>query len=90
MVRGKRKEKQQKRFRLLRHENEFFCSSMGVYFSAQAVTKFTYDIGFGVELSGEYSPQQSSLGIKFILFFSGSYRGPKKNYNPHVRAENKR
>lgn len=68
----------------------YYYSSMGVYFSAQAVTKFTYDIGFGVELSGEYSPQQSSLGIKFILFFSGSYRGPKKNYNPHIRAENKR
>lgn len=68
----------------------YYYSSPGVYFSAQAVTKFTYDIGIGIEGFGEYSPEQRTLGIKFILFFSGSYRGPKKNFNPHVKAENRK
>jgi hypothetical protein len=65
-----------------------YYQSAGVYFSAQAIIKFTYDIGMGVEAFGEYSPSQSSLGIKFIMFFSGSYRGPKKNFNVNVRSEN--
>jgi hypothetical protein len=67
-----------------------YYQGIGAYFSAQAITKLTYDIGGGVELFGEYSKQQRILGVKFILFFSGSYRGLKKNYNPHVRSENKK
>jgi hypothetical protein len=35
--------------------------------------------------SGDY---QQLAGFRLILFFSGAYRGVKKNYNPHVRAEN--
>lgn len=31
---------------------------------------------------------QQIAGFRIILFFSGAYRGLKKNYNPHVRSEN--
>lgn len=32
---------------------------------------------------------QTNAGFRVILYFSGAYRGLKKNYNPHVRSENK-
>jgi hypothetical protein len=68
----------------------FYYDGLGLYISAQAVTKFSYDMGLGLEGFAEVSPYQSLVGLKVILFFSGSYRGPKKNYNPHVRAENRK
>jgi hypothetical protein len=67
-----------------------FYDGMGLYISAQAVTKFSYDIGLGLEAFAEVSPKQSLVGLKVILYFSGAYRGPKKNYNPHVRSENRK
>jgi hypothetical protein len=65
-----------------------FYKGFGAYGSVQAITKFTYDIGIGIELYGEVSAVQRIFGAKIILFFSGAYRGPKKNYNPHVKSEN--
>jgi hypothetical protein len=67
-----------------------FYSGWGGYLCLQAVRKFTYDMGLGVELFGEISREQNVTGIKLIVFFSGSYRGPKKNFNPNVRSENPR
>lgn len=60
----------------------------GGYLCIQAVTKLTYDIGLGIELFTELSGTQSIFGFKIIAFFSGAYRGPKKNFNPNVRSEN--
>lgn len=65
-----------------------FYQGVGLYGCVQAVTKFTYDIGFGGEVFGEISQKQSIIGIRLIAFFSGAYRGPKRNFNPNVRAEN--
>ena len=65
-----------------------FYQGFGAYVSVQAATKFSYDIGIGAEAFAEVSGIQSMIGIKFIAFFSGAYRGPKKNYNPNVRSEN--
>lgn len=65
-----------------------YYSGNGLYMSAQAVTKLTYDIGIGIEVFGEISKWQNLAGFKVMMFFSGAYRGLKKNYNPHVRAEN--
>lgn len=65
-----------------------YYTGTGFYVSGQAVTKLSYDIGIGLEVFGEVSKWQSLAGFKVIMFFSGSYRGLKKNYNPHVRAEN--
>jgi len=66
-----------------------FYQGVGVYASAQAATKLVYDIGIGAELFAELSYKQNVIGIKLFLFFSGAYKGVKKNYNPHVRSENK-
>ncbi len=64
-------------------------TGFGVYASIQAVLKIKYDIGIGVELFGEVNYKQNYFGIKFIAFFSGSYRGVKKRVNPNVRTSPK-
>jgi hypothetical protein len=65
-----------------------FYEGVGIYVCFQTIAKITYDIGIGAELFGEVNYDQNMVGIKVIAFFSGSYRGLKKNYNPNVRAEN--
>lgn len=76
-------------------EPERFYSGTGLYASAQAVRKLTYDVGAGIELFADWGIQignsgrnQVLYGAKVIVFFSGAYRGPKRNYNPNVRSEN--
>jgi hypothetical protein len=65
----------------------YYYDGVGLYLSAQAITKLTYDIGAGAEAFAEYSRRQQIIGFRIILFFSGGYRGPKKNFNPNVRSE---
>jgi hypothetical protein len=65
-----------------------YYEGAGLYFSAQAITKFAYDMGAGLEMFGDLGHYQSTVGVKLILFFSGAYRGLKQKYNPYVRAEN--
>ncbi|PBQ32247.1 hypothetical protein CNR22_10850 [Sphingobacteriaceae bacterium] len=65
-----------------------FYQGLGLYGCVQAVTKLAYDIGIGAELFGDISPKQGMVGLKLIVFFSGAYRGPKKNVNINVRSEN--
>lgn len=67
-----------------------YYSGVGFYVCGQAVTKLTYDIGLGLEVFGQASKFQSMAGLKIMLFFSGAYRGLKKNFNPHVRSENRK
>jgi hypothetical protein len=67
-----------------------FYNGFGAYACLQAIAKFTYDIGFGLEAFAEISYKQSMAGIKAVFFFSGAYRGLKRNYNPNVRSENPR
>ena len=74
---------------------ERFYGGFGLYACAQAIHKITYDIGAGFELfadagfsTGKSGREQILYGVKLIVFFSGSYRGPKRNYNPNVRSEN--
>jgi len=67
-----------------------YYQGLGAYFCFQAIFKFKYDIGFGVDVFAELSQKQRLGGLKFIFFFSGSYRGLKGNYNPHVKTENPR
>jgi hypothetical protein len=64
-----------------------FYNGFSAYACAQAVVKIAYDIGIGVELFNEYSARQNLFGFKLIVFFSGAYKGEKKNYNPNVRSE---
>jgi hypothetical protein len=65
-----------------------YYQGWGGYVCLQAVTKFIYDVGLGAEVFAEVSQKQSVAGFKIIVFFSGAYRGVKKNYNPNVRSEN--
>ena len=65
-----------------------FYQGFGAYLSVQGIIKFSYDMGLGAELFGELSDRQKILGLKLVAFFSGAYRGPKRNFNPNVRAEN--
>lgn len=65
-----------------------YYSSFGAYISAQYAVKLSYDVGIGIEAFSEVSYKQFLTGVKIIAFFSGAYRGPKRNYNPNVRAEN--
>jgi len=67
-----------------------YYNGIGFYLGVSAVTKLAYDIGIGVELFGDLTPQMQMFGFRLVAFFSGAYRGPKKNYNPNVRAENPR
>jgi hypothetical protein len=67
-----------------------FYTNYGIYTCIQGVTKFAFDFGIGVELFAEYSKKQTMFGFKLIAYFSGAYTGPKRNYNPNVRAENPR
>jgi hypothetical protein len=68
--------------------NPVFYEGVSFYACGQAVVKFAYDIGIGAELFVEFSKKQNMMGLKFIAFFSGAYRGPKRNFNPNVRSEN--
>ena len=67
-----------------------FYSGVGAYVCAQAVKKLSYDIGIGAEVFAELNYKQAAVGIKILMFFSGAYRGPKKNFNPNVRSENRK
>ncbi len=67
-----------------------FYTGFGGYASVQAVSKFTYDIGIGAELFGEVNFRQTQVGLKFILFFSGAYRGNKTAYSPNPEFQNRK
>lgn len=62
-----------------------FYDGFGAYACIQGIYKISYDFGVGAELFGELNVHQNILGIRFIAFFSGAYRGAKRNYNPNVR-----
>jgi hypothetical protein len=64
-----------------------FYQGIGGYLCIQAVKKVAYDFGIGGEFFAEISPKRRMFGFKIIAYFSGAYRGPKRNYNPNVRAE---
>ncbi len=62
-----------------------FFEGIGAYANCGIVKKITYDIGIGIEGFGEINKYQFHGGIKLIFFFSGAYRGIKRNINPNVR-----
>lgn len=72
-----------------------FYEGVGIHVDLQTVAKLTYDIGAGFEFFADFGfadgaggREQVMYGVKAIVFFSGAYRGIKRNYNPNVRAEN--
>jgi hypothetical protein len=56
----------------------------GIYIQGEVVKKITYDIGAGVSLFGDFNKEQSIVGLKFMLYFSGTYSGKKnKTYEDY-------
>jgi hypothetical protein len=52
----------------------------GIYVEGQAVKKLAYDVGVGVSLFGDWNQEQTILGAKLILYFSGAYKGKQNAY----------
>lgn len=56
-------------------------SQPGIYMQAEVVKKITYDVGAGFSLFADWNKEQSMIGLRFILYFSGAYTGKKnKDY----------
>lgn len=53
--------------------NEF-----GLYAEAEIVKKIAYDVGIGASLFADWNQEQTIIGFRGILYFSGSYRGKKR------------
>jgi hypothetical protein len=51
----------------------------GLYAQIEAVKKITYDVGIGASFFVDYNSEQSILGGRLILYFSGAYKGKKYN-----------
>ncbi len=54
----------------------------GWYIQGEVIKKITYDVGIGACLFADWNKEQSMMGIRFTLYFSGAYTGKKyKRYN---------
>ncbi len=60
----------------LRPYNEF-----GLYSQAEIVKKIAYDVGIGAALFADWNQEQTIIGFRGILYFSGSYKGEKRKRN---------
>lgn len=49
----------------------------GVYLQVEIVKKVTYDVGIGAQFFADVNQEQSIIGLKAILYFSGAYKGKK-------------
>ena len=52
-------------------------SEAGFYLQGDIVKKITYDVGVGASLFVDWNQEQTMVGLRFILYFSGSYKGKK-------------
>ncbi len=49
----------------------------GFYISGEVVKKIAFDVGMGAMLYADFNAEQSIVGFRFLLYFSGSYKGDK-------------
>ncbi len=49
----------------------------GLYGQIEIVKKITYDVGVGAALFADYNAEQPIIGLRFLLYFSGAYKGKK-------------
>src|SRR4051812_16163609 len=49
-------------------------SRAGVYIEGEIVKKISYDIGLGGSLFADWNKEQSMIGARFVVYFSGSFR----------------
>ena len=56
----------------------------GLYIQGEVVKKITYDVGMGASLFIDWNQEQSMIGLRFILYFSGAYTGKQnKDYSDY-------
>ncbi|MES2140336.1 MAG: hypothetical protein V4511_11575 [Bacteroidota bacterium] len=56
----------------------------GLYIQGEIIKKITYDVGMGASLFIDWNQEQSMVGFRFILYFSGAYTGKKyKDYGDY-------
>ncbi len=59
-------------------------SQPGLYIQGDIVKKITYDVGAGFSMFADWNQEQSMIGLRFILYFSGAYIGKKnKDYEDY-------
>jgi hypothetical protein len=49
----------------------------GLYAQAEVIKKVTYDVGVGASLFADWNQEQAIIGARFIIYFSGAYKGKK-------------
>ena len=52
-------------------------SEPGIYIQGDVVKKIKYDVGIGASLFADWNQEQTMIGLRFIIYFSGSYKGKK-------------
>lgn len=50
----------------------------GIYIQLEGVKKITYDIGVGMMFFADVNQEQTIIGAKITLYFSGAYKGKKR------------
>lgn len=57
------------------HRYERGFKEPGIYLEGQVIKKLSYDVGAGISIFGDYNQEQAIVGARFIIFFSGAYKG---------------
>ncbi len=52
-------------------------SRPGIYAQIEGVKKITYDVGVGAAFFVDWNQEQAIFGARFIIYFSGAYKGKK-------------
>lgn len=56
-------------------------SQPGLYVQGEVVKKVAYDVGVGASLFADWNQEQTMIGFRFIIYFSGAYRGKNNDWN---------
>ena len=54
-------------------------SQPGLYIQGEIVKKIAYDVGIGGSLFADWNQEQTLVGFRFIIYFSGAYKGKKND-----------
>lgn len=54
-----------------------FYNQPGLYIQGEVIKKVTYDVGIGACLFADWNKEQSMMGLRFTLYFSGAYTGKR-------------
>ena len=61
--------------------NSRYYYQPGLFAQAEIIKKIAFDVGLGASLFVDWNKEQTLVGFRAIVYFSGSYRG-KKYYQP--------